>query len=48
LGLQNALSEQEIVVPQRLLAQFPTQDNRENILNNREFSDENRESMRLQ
>jgi hypothetical protein len=33
----------EATVPQRLLAQFPTRTNRQNILKNREFSSENRE-----
>jgi hypothetical protein len=47
LGLQDALSQQEVVVPQHLLAQFPTRINRENILKNREFSSQNRESRRL-
>jgi len=33
----------EVALLQRLLAQFPTQINRENILKNREFPVENRE-----
>jgi hypothetical protein len=32
---------------QRILAQFPTQTNRENILKNREFSSENRQFLLL-
>src|SRR5258708_25581104 len=43
LGLQIAPLTPEATVPQRLLAQFPTRTNRENILKNREFSSENRE-----
>jgi hypothetical protein len=42
-GFQNALLEQEVAVPQRPLAQFPTRINRENILKNREFLFDNRE-----
>jgi hypothetical protein len=38
LGLQIAPLNPEAAVPQRLLAQFPTRANRENILKNREFS----------
>ena len=36
-GLLRPISWQEAAVPQRLLAQFPTQINRENISKNREF-----------
>jgi len=42
-GRQDALLKPEAAVPQRLLAQFPTQINRENILKNRDFSSENRQ-----
>src|SRR5260370_12691425 len=42
-GLLRPISWQEAAVPQRLFAQFPTQINRENISNNREFLAVNRE-----
>ncbi len=42
-GLLRPISWQEAAVPQRLLAQFPTQINRENISKNREFLAVNRE-----
>src|SRR5258705_12728498 len=38
-----AISTQEAAVPQRLLAQFPTQINSENISKNRDFLANNRE-----
>jgi hypothetical protein len=42
-GLLEAKSVRKTPVPQRLLAKFPTQINRENILKNREFLSGNRE-----
>jgi hypothetical protein len=42
-GRLGPISWQEAAVPQRLLAQFPTQINRENISKNRVFTSKNRE-----
>ena len=42
-GVREPTPRQETPVPQRLIEQFPTQINRENILGNREFSARNRE-----
>ena len=44
LGPQKPISLHETTVPQRLFTKFPTQNNRENILKNREFLSGNRES----
>ena len=43
-GPQKPISLHETTVPQRLFTKFPTQNNRENILKNREFLSGNRES----
>jgi hypothetical protein len=43
LGPWNPISLHETTVLQRLLAKFPTQINRENILKNGEFSSGNRD-----
>jgi hypothetical protein len=43
LGPQKPISLHETTVLQRLLAKFPTQINRENILKNGEFSSGNRD-----
>src|SRR5258705_6126063 len=43
-GPQKPISLHETTVPQRLFTKFPTQNNRENILKNREFLSGNSES----